>query len=119
MGTLNRTDLSAPSVEWFIEDSGRLLAFEHPMAVHANVLLIVDTRPPHGLAAVSHRAGHEQVPTRPCRISSDVYLGIQAVVDGKGECLGTSREESADGLFSLEPSQTASTTNRAAIPSGL
>ena len=71
MGTLNRTDLSPASIEWFIEDSGGLLALEHPMAVHANVLLIVDTRPPHGLVAVSHGAGHEQVPTRPCRISSD------------------------------------------------
>ncbi len=119
MGTLNRTDLSPASVEWFIEDSGRLLALEHPRAVHSNVLLIVDTRPPHGLVAVSHGAGHEQVPTRPCRISSDFYLGIQAVVDGKGECLGSSREEFADGLFSLEPSQTAPTTNRAAMPSGL
>ena len=62
-----------------------LLALEHPPAVDAHILLVVDARPPHGLVGLTDGAGHEQVPPGTRRIAGNLDAGIQPVVQGKNE----------------------------------
>ena len=73
---------------------------------------MVDARTPHGAIPFRHRARHEEVPLRACRIAVHIDLAVQAVMDGEREYPGCASKKTADCVPAYEPTETRAVPRR-------
>src|SRR5262245_65730729 len=88
-----------------MKEGRRGFARELPLALHPDILLVIDPCPPHGPVAFAKRARHEEIPLRPGRVALHVNLPIEAVVDRKGKELRGPPEERPNRLPAFKPPQ--------------